>query len=139
MSEEKPRFTILGDKHFVDNIIYNTLSGEQYQVEWLLLDGRANKDDAVAKAKACELHGGGWALSDNPPDYLSLAVYDDPGTAVHPELRSLLPRDWYWTGRDDPSVSSFAFLVNLYYGGVSCNGRGYGGLVLACRRVSPRQ
>jgi len=47
--------------------------------------------------------------------------------------------DWYWTSEPHPSDSSCAFFVLLNYGLVGYYYRYGSGLVLACRRVSPRQ
>jgi len=46
---------------------------------------------------------------------------------------------WAWTSTPHPSDSSCAFGVNLGGGAVNDHDRNGSGLVLACRRVSPRE
>ncbi len=140
---DKTRFTFLSAKHFRDNIVYQDLDGNRFQREYLVLGAANDHAHAIELAKQSTHEGGGFELIPTPHEALPLISYDHCDPAVHPELREALKYDGWrlWTAKVDvdPSDSGCAWYVDLDGGGVYLGNRGYRGLAVGCRRVSPSQ
>ena len=100
--------------------------------------GRHSFDQAVKVAEDCRvLKQKDWFLPDDMQGQLFLDRTKPHGNMTDPVYKGQV--SWMWVNQPVTSVSDCAFYVGLSGGSVNWGYRNYDGLVVACRRVSPRQ